>query len=116
VPDEKISEMADIGTMTGTEKLPLVRTPTDGNNYSVAVSALLAFAGGLAPQLIDTRTTSQTYTLPTGTTLISPLVIDQYGNARNNPITINGAAFPLSINQNYGAIPFIWAGGAWYPF
>ena len=110
--------MPDIGTLAGTERVPIVRNPTDGSNYTTAVSNIAVFGGGLSfnLQAVDTRTAPQTRALPVGAAAMIPIVYDQYGNAEANNITITGAAFPVVIRANYGSIPFFWTGAAWFPF
>jgi hypothetical protein len=123
VSDERISDMPDIGALSGTERFPLVRTPTDGNNYTTALSSLIGLlpggGGGLSFRLLpaDTRAGPATVALPTGNPAIAPIVYDAYGTATvTHSITITGALFPLGINMAYGSIPFFWTGSAWFPF
>lgn len=112
MPDEAISQMADAGGITGTERIPLVRLGSPNLNLSTSPSTLSAFFSIQWMNLGD----NSSVTLGNGTTVNETVAIfDNLGIGSTNPV-VNGnfnAGSQLAFSQNYQAILFIWNGSVW---
>lgn len=111
--DEAISQMPDAGTLTGTERVPIVRLGSPNQNLSTNTDTIASFIGsGITYYELNNLTS---FTLPNGTiTNETVVIVDNLGlQESNQPVISATSNIPLVVTFPYGSAFAFWNGSMW---